>query len=191
MQNSKINTVLLVVLVILVAIGLWFMVSKKDAAVNVQDTVSEVSQTPSVNTNTNTTPVKPVDNTAPSPAEKQYAAIGIRFSYNPIATTWLSSDSSLTNGTLTKTNVGTSTTDPYLESIVFSELPFNSSGGYIKLASEKYGSNTFDVYQYDENGTKVYILHSGRGDIFVKIPFRAGGNATTKYIDLASVSFNM
>ncbi len=187
MQNSKINTVLLVILIILVAAGLWFMVSKKDTAVTVQPDVSDVSQTPSQNTNNNT--VTPGQNTSTSPAEKQYTGQGIRFSYDPSATTWLSSDHALVNGSLTKTNVGTSTTDPYLESIVFSELPFNSSGGYIKLASEKYGSNTFDVYQYDESGTRVYVLKSGRGNILVTVPFRTGGNETTKYIDLASVSF--
>jgi hypothetical protein len=184
MQNSKINTVLLVILIILVGAGLWFMVSKKDTTVNVQQDTTPVSQIPSQNTISNT------NNNTVKPAEKQYAGIGIRFSYNPSATTWLSSDRSLTNGTLTKTNVGTSTSDPYLEAIVLSELPFNSSGGYVKLAPEKYGPNTFDVYQYDESGTRVYILQGGRGNILVTIPFRAGGNATTKYIDLASVSFN-
>ncbi len=185
MQNSKINTVLLIILIILVATGLWFMVNKKDTTVSAPSDISQVSQTPVQNTNnSNSNTVKPVQNTDTAPVEKQYAGQGVRFSYNANAKTWLAVHASQ------GINVGTSTTDPYLESIVFSEFPFNSSGGYVKLASEKYGSNTFDVYQYDESGTRVYVLNSGRGNIIVSIPFRAGGNDTTKYIDLASVSFN-
>ena len=178
---------LLIVLIILVALGLWFIMGKKDADTNIPTDVSQVSQTPPQIQGTNsttTTTVNPVENTTTPPAEKQYAGQGIRFSYTASATTWLSSA-----GSLTKTNVGTGINDPYLESIVYSEVPFSGTN-YTKLAPVTYGSNTFDVYQAQESGTRVYVLASGRGMIIVTVPFRAGGNETTKYIDLASVSFN-
>lgn len=182
MQSSKINTALLVILVVLVAIGLWFLMTKKDTA-NTKDDTTKVSEVSSTNSQ-NTTPANTTQNTTTSPVKKQYTGQGVRFSYAANASTSVG-----LSAAGAPISVGVGTNDPYTETIVFSDLPVSTSN-YQKMSSEQYGTNSFTVYVATESGTKMYVLNSGRGNIIVYIPFRTGGNDTTKYIDLATVSFN-
>ncbi len=177
MQNSKVNTVLLVVLIILVAVGLWFTMGKKDAEVSVKEDTSQVSAENSQNTNSTQS-----SQNIPAPkTEKQYSDSNLHFSY--------ASNASVKTISGGKVEVSVGVNDPYAETVGFYsvELPFDVNN-YTKLPSEKHGDTTFEVYQATESGTRVYLVRNGRQAIVVTVPFRAGGNDTTKYVDLASIS---
>lgn len=183
MQNSKINTVLLVILIVLVAVGLWFMMNKKDgeeSTENVKVTTSQPAGTVSENQTQNQNQNTSTNNNTTVPALKQYSDTQLHFSYAPNATVKKVKDA-------LEVSVGAG--DPYAEKIGYyvAEMPY-ALNNYRLLAPEKYGTTTFEVYQAQESGTKLYIVRNGRQAVIVEVPFSADGNGIAKYIDLSSIS---
>jgi len=134
------------------------------------------------------------DQTAPNPqvlaqtAESNYSDSHVKFSYNKTGTILPSKSANIIN-------IGTGAADPLLETAAYYadttkvDPVLGQGGNYTKLPPETYGQNIFEAYRSAESGTKIYVLRSGTRAISIAVPYRTGGNDTTTYIDLGTVSF--
>jgi len=137
MQNSKTNTVLLVVLIILVAIGLWLMLNKKDTAGHGEgeNTPTGYTQTKTNQTSNDYQPA--AQNT--TPVSKGNVSLDLN---NPYAKTY-----------------ATLFTNEFAQPANFD--------GHFRLVAAGCGTSCFVLYALDKNSGETYRFSANSGQDYV------------------------